>query len=118
MPYKRRGSKERDTRITGAAVSLYERGKRLIARGDEDGLRDVSFQLAIELKLKPRNECPLDCDEGTPPDYMDTDAEIADYIRSRAIRLELEQALRARRRGSARGAPGRTKAAEAAPVLS
>jgi hypothetical protein len=87
--------------ISPEAVTLFERGKRLIARGDEDApaLRDISLQLAMELKLRPWMTCPLDTLRySEPAEGMDTEREREDWYRSAGIRDQLEAALKARRR--------------------
>ena len=103
-------------RITPRALDPFERGKRLKARGKEDSreFSDVSYALDVELQQKPWQESALDVDADEPPDYMSTPAEIADYRRARAIRLELEWALRARRKAQ-REAKRAQKAAKDAP---
>ena len=114
MPYKRRnGSKQRDGQITDAAVTSFEEGLRLRRRERwSTAIAANALALAIALGMKPWNPDVFDCDDGTPPDDMRTDMEIADYHRSRGIRLDLEQALRERRR-AARMARRAAKAAEA-----
>jgi hypothetical protein len=102
--------------ISPDAITLFERGKRLIARGDYDApaLRDISYQLAVELKLKPWLCCPLvDCvGYSEPAEWMDSDREREDWFRSAAIRDQLEQALKARRKAEREA---RKKAAENMP---
>jgi len=98
MPYKRRGgSKTREPQITAAAVTLYERGKRLIRRGEEqhrDELLGISRELAVELKLKPWWVCPLDTIGFDGPSQWEGDS----WWQSAAIADGLEEALRERRR--------------------
>ena len=102
MPYKRRGPpKARDGQITPQAIELFAEGLRLRRREDwSDAIRDNAVALAIALGQKPWHPDVFHCDDGTPPDHMNTDLEVSDYARSRAIRLELEAALRDRRRAA------------------
>jgi len=98
--------------ITPTAVSLYERAKRLIARGNEDApaLRDISYELAVELKLKPWMVCPLDTLGFTAPSPWEGDS----WWQAAALADELEEALKARRE-AARKAKRAQKAAEPPP---
>jgi hypothetical protein len=101
--------------ISPEAITLFERAKRLIARGEWDApaLRHVSLRLAMELKLRPWMTCPLDTLRySEPTEGMDTPLEIEDWHRSAGIRDQLEAALKARRRAEREA---REKAAGAAP---
>jgi hypothetical protein len=100
VPYKRRVSKERDGQITNAAVALFERGLRRKARGEPlpQELLSLSCQLAVELHLRPWNDCPLlDCDGDKPPPWVTGDLEVSDWWRSKEIRRQLEAAVAAER---------------------
>jgi hypothetical protein len=103
-------------RITPRALDLFERGKRLKARGKEEReFSEVSYALDVELQQKPWQESALDVDTDEPPAYMRTPAEIADYRRARAIRLELEAALRARRKAQREAKRAQNAATDATP---
>lgn len=83
--------------ISPAAVTLYERAKRLIRRGEEqhhDELITISRDLAIELKLKSWMVCPLDTLGFASPSPWEGDS----WWQSAAIADELEAALKARRK--------------------
>jgi hypothetical protein len=103
MPYKRRVSKDRgEPQITPIAIDLYQRARQLQQRRKqspetERELSDLSFRLSAELKLARYEEDPLDCDREQPPRWLKTEYEVEDYFRSRQIRQQLEQALKARR---------------------
>jgi hypothetical protein len=109
MPFKRRVHKLREVQISPEAVALFERGIKLTQRTRSEEvdreLSDISFELARALGLKPWNDCPLvDCEHKDPPSFLHDGPEVDDWQRSRGIRLELEAALRERRR-AARGLP-------------
>jgi hypothetical protein len=89
-------------RLTPRALDLFEHGARLMKRGpNAPGLNDVSYELALELGLKPWNDCPLvDCQANDPPSFLNTAAEIADWHRSKAIRRELQAAIQARKKAA------------------
>ena len=111
MPYKRRTSKERDGRITPRAVELFERLMRLprpVKWTPEN--RDLELQFDRELGLMPHEPHPVfDCSHPQPPMWMNERDKIADWHRSRQIRLELERVLRERRKAR------RAIAAQSAP---
>jgi hypothetical protein len=70
------------------------------------GLNDVSYELAVELGLKPWNDCPLlDCQPNEPPAFLDSPHEIADWHRSKGIRRELQTAIQARRKAARKPPP-------------
>jgi hypothetical protein len=102
MPYKRRdsGPKAREHQITDAAVTLYERAKKLLRRVESEETRrellDISRGLAIELKLKPWMTCPLDTLGFSGPSQWEGDS----WWTAAAIADELEAALRARRKAA------------------
>jgi len=101
--------------ITNAALDLFEKGLRLRRRQEwSREIADNAYQLILELGMKPWNEDVFDCDSDTPPDFMRSPAELEEYARSREIRLELEAALRAKRK-AAREAGRAQKAAKDAP---
>jgi len=91
-------------RITPRAVELYARAKRLLRRPEieenERELSEVSYQLSAELGMKPWQTDPIDCIGATEPPPWERGSEFAaeDWYRSAALRDELEQALRDRRR--------------------
>lgn len=100
----------RATMITPAAVELYARAKRLIQRGEKqhrDELVDISRQLAVELKLRPWQTCPLDTIGFAGPSPWEGPS----WWQSAALADELEVALRERRRAER----ARRKAAEPPP---
>jgi hypothetical protein len=94
-------------RLTPRALDLFEHGARLMRRGpNTSGLSDVSYELALELGLKPWNDCPLvDCQSNEPPRFLTTEAEISDWWRSKAIRRELQTALQERRKARREAPP-------------
>jgi hypothetical protein len=98
--------------INDAAVVLFERGLRLIARGDDGArLNELSYELAAALKLRPWHTCPFDTvGYSEPPDWMKSLAEHDDWYRSAGIRNQLQLALKARRK-----ARRQSKAVEGAP---
>jgi hypothetical protein len=84
--------------ITPEAIALFERGLRLRAKKDwSSEIAANAFALEVELGMKPWEEDVFDCNDDTPSDWMTGEFEIDDYRRSRAIRLELETALKAKR---------------------
>jgi len=88
-----------DAIITPEAIAVFERGKRCLARGDDDGLSDASYQLALALRLKPWNECPFDTiGESEPPAWETSEFARTDWRRSKALADQLEQALRDKRK--------------------
>src|SRR5262245_5514503 len=93
--------------ITDAAVTLYERAKKLIASGKEDApeLRDISYQLGAELKMRPWATDVLDTLGYSKPPEWEPDGD--DWWRSAGLRDQLEQVLRERRkaRREPNGAP-------------
>lgn len=103
MPGTRRTpiARQAAPQISSAAVDLFERGIRLMRRKPstqvEDELRNIWQELHLILGLQPWQESPLDCDEPEPPSFVTGELAIANWCRSRGIRLELEAALRARR---------------------
>jgi hypothetical protein len=84
--------------VTPAAVEIYARAKRLIQRGEEqhaDELNELSYQLALELNLKPWATCPLDTIGYNKPAAWE-DGE--DWWQAAALADELAAALKARRK--------------------
>jgi len=84
--------------ITPAAVTLYARAKRLIRRGEEQHaaeLNELSYQLALEMNLRPWLVCPLDTIGYSKPAAWE-DGE--DWWQAAALADELEAALKARRK--------------------
>jgi hypothetical protein len=120
MPMKRRVSKTREPQVTSEAIALYERGRLLQRRKRSEEvqreLTTIAFQLAHALKLQPWDECPLDVDTEAPPAFMRSELEVADWHRSREIRYQLEQAIRARR-DAAREAKRAAGQAASSPVI-
>jgi hypothetical protein len=98
-------------RITPRAIELYAQAKRLLRRPEteenERALSDVSYQLSAELGLEPWATDPLDCIGCTEPPQWERGSELAteDWYRSAALRDELEQALRDRRRARRQARP-------------
>jgi len=89
------------TRISVEAIDLFERGVRLQRRRETqavyDELNRISVELGRTLGLRPWVPCPLlNCDAEKPPDYTTGELAIANWYKSRGIRLELEAAIRAR----------------------
>jgi hypothetical protein len=107
MPVKRRGgSKARAMQVTPKAIALYERGLRLLARGEDHALNTLSYELAAELGLRPWHTCPLDTvSYSAAPDWMRSQVERDDWHRSAGIRDQLEEALRDRRRAQREARP-------------
>jgi hypothetical protein len=86
-------------RITPESVALFERGMRLRAQQDwSREIADNAVALTIALGMKPWQWDVFDCPNDAPPPWMTDQDKIDDYLNSRAIRLELERALRAKRR--------------------
>jgi hypothetical protein len=109
--------------VSPEAVTLFERGAKLMRRKPtediERALNNVSFELGRVLGLKAWNDCPLtDCDCHSPPPFLDSRDEIEDWWRSRWIREQLEDALRARRKAEreARKAAGQAPAPSPPPA--
>jgi hypothetical protein len=84
--------------ITPAAVTLFERGKKLLLRPEsvetERALNDLSYQLGAELGLKPWMTCPLEALGYAKPAYEDAE----DWSHATEIAEALTAALRARRK--------------------
>jgi hypothetical protein len=106
MPMKRRTSKERNLpRITVRAVDLFERGLRLQAqRNQTREFADIAVALGQELGMGPWQADVFDCYKDEPPYWLTERDKVEDYWRSRQIRLELEAALRERRKARRTGA--------------
>jgi hypothetical protein len=105
MPYKKRhGPAQREPAITEPAITLYETAKRLLRRvateENERALNEASHQLDVELQLRPWQTSPIDTIGCTEPPAWERGSALAaeDWHNSAAIRDELEEALRARRR--------------------
>ena len=100
MPRKRRVDKTRDGRITNRAVDLFELGLKLRAQQrDRHEIDDVAIALVQALGLGPHQWDPLlDCNDDEPPTWLTDPDKIEDYHNSRQIRLDLEAAMRERRR--------------------
>jgi hypothetical protein len=100
MPMKRRLAKAREPQITDAAVTLFERAKKLLRRPEseqsERELLDISCELAVELHLKPWAICPLDTLGFTGPSPWEGDS----WWPAAALADELEAALRKRRKAA------------------
>jgi len=83
--------------ITQRAIDLFEQGLRHQRRGDVPDA--LGYELARELRLEPWAEDPFDCATDEPPDWYDNSRfSLNDYQRSRALRLQLEQLVKDRRR--------------------
>jgi hypothetical protein len=82
-------------RVTPRAVSLFEEAMKLKRRGWSRELLNLSYELDVELGMRPWNPDVLRCDRDEPDREWPLGPE--DYARSRAIRLELEAAVRARK---------------------
>lgn len=84
--------------ITERSLDLFEQGLRHQRRGD-DIPADLGYEFVRELRLAPWAEDPLDCSSDEPPDWYSSDQfALDDYQRSRALRLQLEQLVKDRRR--------------------
>jgi hypothetical protein len=102
MPMKRRVDKSRNGRITVEAVALFERGLRLRAQQNwSQEIADNAGALAIALAMQPWESDVFDCPNDEPPPWMADPDQTDSYYRTRRIRLELEAALRAKRRRKA-----------------
>ena len=101
MPGTRRMpiSRSPGPRVTAHAVTLFEEVMKLKRReGWSRAVLDLSSELDAELGMRPWNPDVLRCDRDEPD--RDWPLGPADYYRSRAIRLELEAAVRARRQAT------------------
>jgi len=88
-------------RVTPRAVDLFERVMRLKRRQAwSPEIRDLSVELDAELGMMPWSPDVLSCDEDEPRDDMSLPMGIEDFHRSRAVRLELEAAVRARHKAA------------------
>jgi len=103
-------------RITPESVALFERGLRL--RAQQDGSREIAdnaVALTFALGMKPWQWDVFDCSNDAPPHWMSGDVDkIDDYLNSLAIRLQLEAALRAKRKAR-RSAPAPSEPPPATP---
>jgi len=103
MPTKRTPrSRPPVAHISPAAVDLFQRGVRLMARKPtpevERELADVCFQLSAVLGQEPWEADVLtDCDCKEPPAFLHRE-ERDDWYRSRALREQLQTALYHRRK--------------------
>jgi len=95
------------TVIDAEAIALFDRGVRRMGRLERTDehpwqdrtLLDISYKLAIALRLKPWNICPLDCyGREAPWPWMKGELEIADWHCSKGICAQLEAALKTKRR--------------------
>ena len=92
--------------INDEAISIFAKGRRCIARGDDDGLSAASYELAVALRLRPWCTCPFDCIGANEPLSWETgEFALTDWRRSNALADQLEQALRERRRAARKGLP-------------
>src|SRR5262245_32943012 len=84
--------------ITQHAIDLFEQGLRYQRRGN-DIPADLGYEFVRELRLEPWAEDPFDTTTDEPPDWYDNSRfALDDYQRSRALRLQLEQLVKDRRR--------------------